>query len=309
MAPMANSAQTLPLPETLRSWRLPSPVRLMLRFARRKPLGAIGGTIVLALLVMAAFADRLAPYPYDASIAGARMKPPSVQFWMGTDNLARDVWSRVVYGARISITVGFATVTLATLMATTVGVSSAYLGGAYDTLVQRVVDAWMSFPALVVVLSLMSALGPGLSNLILALSILGAAAASRVIRGATLSVIANPYIEGAKAIGAGHGRVILCYVLPNVTATILILATIGLGTVILAESALSFLGFGIPPPYPSWGGMLSGSGRSFMYYAPWMALFPGAAITLAVFGFNMLGDALRDVLDPRLRGGGGGVQS
>ena len=302
---MANSVQTLSVPETLpRTWRLPSLVRLGLRFARRKPLGAIGGVIVLSLLVMAIFADWIAPYPYAASIQGARMKSPSVQFWMGTDNLSRDIWSRVVYGARISVTVGFATVALATLMATTVGVSSAYLGGAYDIVVQRVVDAWMSFPALVVILSLIAALGPGLPNLILALSILGAASASRVIRGAALSVMANPYVEAARALGAGHLRIVILYVLPNVMATILILATIGLGTVILAESALSFLGFGIPPPYPSWGGMLSGSGRSFMYYAPWMALFPGAAISLAVFGFNMFGDALRDVLDPRLRGSG-----
>jgi peptide/nickel transport system permease protein len=275
------------------------------RFARRKPLGAIGGVIVLALLVITIFADRIAPHPYAVSIAGARMKPPSAQFWMGTDNLSRDIWSRVVYGARISITVGFATVALATLMAAAVGISSAYLGGAYDILVQRVVDAWISFPGLVVILSLMAALGPGLANLILALSILGAAGASRVIRGATLSVIANPYVEGARAIGAGHLRIVMLYVLPNVMATILILATIGLGQVILAESALSFLGFGIPQPYPSWGAMLSGSGRSFMYYAPWMALFPGAAISLAVFGFNMLGDALRDVLDPRLQGASG----
>jgi peptide/nickel transport system permease protein len=276
----------------------------MARFVRRKPLGAIGGVIVLALLVMAVFAGQIAPYAYDQSIVGARTKPPSAQFWMGTDNLSRDIWSRVVYGARISVTVGFATVALATLMATAIGVSSAYIGGVYDILVQRVVDAWMSFPALVVILSLMAALGPGLPNLILALSILGAASASRVIRGATLSAMANQYVEAARALGAGHVRIVLVYVLPNVMATILILATIGLGTVILAESALSFLGFGIPPPYPSWGGMLSGSGRSFMYYAPWMALFPGAAISLAVFGFNMFGDALRDVLDPRLRGSG-----
>jgi peptide/nickel transport system permease protein len=301
---MANSVETLPVPEALpRSWRLPNVARSLLRFARRKPLGAIGGVIVLTLLIMAVFADRIAPYEYDKSIRGARSKPPSAQFWMGTDNLSRDVWSRVVYGARISVTVGFATVGLATLMATAVGVSSAYLGGAYDIVVQRVVDAWMSFPALVVVLSLMAALGPGIPNLILALSILGAASASRVIRGATLSVMANPYVEAARALGAGHLRVVLLYVLPNVMATILILATIGLGTVILAESGLSFLGFGVPPPYPSWGSMLSGSGRSFMYHAPWMALFPCAAISLAVFGFNMLGDALRDVLDPRLRGG------
>jgi peptide/nickel transport system permease protein len=233
------------------------------------------------------------------------MKPPSAQFWMGTDNIGRDIWSRVVYGARISVTIGFATVALATLLATVIGVSSAYLGGAYDIVVQRVVDAWISFPALVIVLSLLAALGPGLLNLILALSIIGAAGTSRVIRGAALSTMQDPYVEAARALGAGHARVILRHVLPNVMATVIILATIGLGTVILAESALSFLGFGIPPPYPSWGGMLSGSGRSFMIHAPWMALFPAAAISLAVFGFNMFGDALRDLLDPRMRGAGG----
>jgi peptide/nickel transport system permease protein len=298
--------RTLPVPRTAdRPWRIPAAVRLTGRFCRSKPLGAIGGVLILVLLVLAVFADRIAPYSYDESIRGARMKAPSVQFWMGTDNLGRDIWSRVVYGARISVTVGFATVALATLMATLIGISSAYLGGAYDIVVQRIVDAWMSFPALVVVLSLMAALGPGLVNLILALSILGAASASRVIRGATLSAIQHPYVEAARALGAGHLRIVTLHVLPNVMATILILATIGLGTVILAESGLSFLGFGIPPPYPSWGAMLSGSGRSFMYHAPWMALWPAAAISLAVFGFNMLGDALRDVLDPRLRGGGG----
>ena len=303
---MAGSVQTIPVPETLpRPLRLPRALALILRFCRRKPLGAIGAVIVAGLIVMAAFADRIAPHPYDDSIRGARMKAPSAQFWMGTDNLGRDIWSRVVYGARISVTIGFATVTLATLLATVIGVSSAYLGGPYDMVVQRVVDAWMSFPALVIVLSLLAALGPGLLNLILALSILGAAGTSRVIRGAALSTMQNPYVEAARALGAGHARVILRHVLPNVMATVIILATIGLGTVILAESALSFLGFGIPPPYPSWGGMLSGSGRSFMYRAPWMALFPGAAISLAVFGFNMFGDALRDLLDPRLRGGGG----
>jgi peptide/nickel transport system permease protein len=286
--------------------RLPRAVALTLSFAREKPLGTIGAVIILVLLVMAVFADRIAPYAYDESIA--RMKPPSARFLMGTDNLGRDIWSRVVYGARISVTVGFATVALATLIATAVGISSAYVGGAYDIGVQRVVDAWMSFPGLVIVLSLMAALGPGLLNLILALSVLGAAGASRVIRSTTLSLMQNPYIEAARAIGAGHARVIRSYVLPNVMATILVLATTGLGTVILAESGLSFLGFGIPPPYPSWGGMLSGSGRAFMYYAPWMALFPGGAISLAVFGFNMLGDALRDVLDPRLRGTGSGLR-
>ncbi len=305
---MANSVESIPVaPSVTRPIRWPHAIVVPLRFCRRKPLGAIGAVIVIGLIVMAAFAEQIAPYPYDDSIRGARMKPPSAQFWMGTDNIGRDMWSRVVYGARISVTVGFATVALATVLATAIGISSAYLGGAYDIVVQRVVDAWMSFPALVIVLSLLAALGPGLLNLILALSILGAAGTSRVIRGAALSTMQNPYVEAARALGAGHARVILCHVLPNVMATIIILATIGLGTVILAESALSFLGFGIPPPYPSWGGMLSGSGRSFMYHAPWMALFPSAAISLAVFGFNMFGDALRDILDPRLRGATGGT--
>ena len=298
---MANSADTIPVPEPLsRPWSIPQPLVLVLRFCRRKPLGGIGAVIIVVLLVMAVFADRIAAYPYDETIA--RMQPPSVRFWMGTDNLGRDIWSRVVYGARISVTVGFATVVLATVMAMAVGVSSAYLGGAYDIVVQRVIDAWMSFPALVIVLSLLAALGSGLLNLILALSILGAAGASRVIRGATLSVMQNPFIEAVRALGAGHARILLYYVIPNIMATVIILATIGLGTVILAESALSFLGFGVPPPFPSWGGMLSGSGRTFMYHAPWMALWPSVAISLAVFGFNMFGDALRDVLDPRLRG-------
>jgi peptide/nickel transport system permease protein len=277
----------------------------MWRFVRGKPLGAIGGVIIVVLMVLASFADWIAPYTYDETVA--RMRPPGRQFWMGTDNLGRDIWSRVVYGARISVTVGFATVALATLLATAVGVSSAYVGGAYDIAVQRVVDAWQSFPGLVIILSLMAVLGPGLLNLILALSILGAAGASRVIRGATLSVLQHPYLEAARAMGAGHGRIVLRYIVPNVMATIIVLATIGLGTVILVESALSFLGFGVPPPYPSWGAMVSGSGRSFMYHAPWIVLCPGAAISLAVFGFNMLGDALRDAFDPRLRGASGSI--
>ena len=299
---MAKAVE-LPVGQPLsRPLGLPRTVALIGQLARRKPLGAIGALIVVALIFLAVFADQIAPYSYDDAIAGARMKPPSAQYWMGTDNLARDIWSRVVYGARISVTVGFATVALVVVLATAIGVSSAYIGGAFDTVVQRVVDAWMSFPALVIVLSMLAALGPGLLNLILALAILGAAGTSRVIRGATLATLQYPYVEAARALGASHLRIVVRHVLPNVMATIIILATVALGTVILAESALSFLGFGVPPPYPSWGGMLSGSGRSFMYHAPWMALCPGAAISLAVFGFNMLGDALRDLLDPRLRG-------
>ena len=273
------------------------------RFCRRKPLGALGAFIVIALLVMAVFAAQLAPYNYDETVRGSRMKPPSAAHWLGTDNLSRDMWSRIVYGARVSVTVGVATVGLAVFLATAVGVSSGYFGGAYDLVVQRVVDAWLSFPYLVIVLSVMAVLGPGLLNVVLSLAVLIAAVNSRVIRGATIAVAQSTYVEAARALGCGHARIILWHILPNVAATVIILATIGLGTAILAESALSFLGFGVPPPYPAWGAMLSGSGRTYMFRAPWMAIWPGVAISLAVFGFNMLGDALRDILDPRLRGG------
>ncbi len=267
---MARYLEAVPAVEPEReAWALPGGLRSLLLFCRRKPLGALGGFLVLVMLVMAIGAPWIAHYAYDDSIPGSRMRAPDSQFWMGTDNLSRDMWSRVVYGARVSVTVGFITIALAILFATAVGVSSAYLGGTYDIAVQRVVDAWMSFPYLVIILSIMSVLGPGLLNLILSLSVLVAAQFARVIRGATLSVMQNPYIESA-----------------------------------LAESSLSFLGLGVPPPQPSWGAMLAGSGRSYMQRAPWMAIFPGAAISLAVFGFNMLGDALRDVLDPRLRGTG-----
>jgi peptide/nickel transport system permease protein len=273
-------------------------------FARRKPLGALGALIVVVLLVMAVFAERIAPYGYDDTIRGARMKPPSAAHWLGTDNLSRDMWSRIVYGARVSMTVGFATIGLAVLLATAIGVSSGYFGGAYDLTVQRLVDAWLSFPYLIIVISVMAVLGPGLLNVVLSLAIIIAAVNSRVIRGATITVAQTTYVEAARAVGCGHARIIVRHILPNVTATVIILATIGLGAAILAESALSFLGFGVPPPYPAWGGMLSGSGRTYMFRAPWMAIWPGVAISLAVFGFNMLGDALRDVLDPRLRGSG-----
>jgi peptide/nickel transport system permease protein len=256
----------------------------------------------MAMLVMAVFAERIGPYGSDETVRGARVKPPSAAHWLGTDNLSRDMWSRIVYGARVSITVGFLTIGLAMLLATAIGVSSAYFGGGWDLVVQRVVDAWLSFPYLIIILSVMAVLGPGLLNVALSLAILIAPTNSRVIRGAAIAVIQNSYIEAARATGCGHARIILRHIRPNVTATIIILATIGLGAVILAESALSFLGFGVPPPHPSWGAMLSGSGRTYMFRAPWMAIWPGAAISLAVFGFNMLGDALGDVLDPRLRG-------
>jgi peptide/nickel transport system permease protein len=299
---------------TTASWpeaaRRPGPLRRgvtgFMRFARRKPFGAMGAVIILALLLMAVFAEWIAPYSFDQQIPGARLRPPGRDFLLGTDNVSRDIASRIVYGARVTVTVSFATVFLGNLLAAAVGITSGYFRGRYDIAVQRVVDAWQSFPFLVIILSLLAVLGPGMLNVILSLSILVAAAASRVIRSATLSVVENQYIEAARALGAGHSRIMLRHILPNVTATIVVISTIGLGGIILAESALSFLGYGVPPPHPSWGSMLSGSGRTYMYLAPWMAIWPGVAISLVVFAFNMFGDALRDVFDPRLRGSRGG---
>jgi peptide/nickel transport system permease protein len=278
----------------------------LIRFARGKPVGAMGAVVILTLLMMAVFAEWIAPYTYDQQIPGARLRPPGRDFLLGTDNVSRDIFSRIVYGARVTVTVSFATVFLGNLLAAAVGITSGYFRGRYDIAVQRVVDAWQSFPFLVIILSLLAVLGPGMLNVILSLSILVAAAASRVIRSATLSVVENQYIEAARALGAGHLRIMLRHILPNVTATIVVITSIGLGGIILAESALSFLGYGVPPPHPSWGSMLSGSGRTYMYLAPWMAIWPGVAISLVVFAFNMLGDALRDVFDPRLRGARGG---
>jgi peptide/nickel transport system permease protein len=274
------------------------------RFCRHKPLGALGAVVIVGLLLMAGFAEWIAPYSFDESIPGARLRPPGRDFLLGTDNVSRDIFSRIVYGARVTVTVSFATVFLANMLAAVVGITSGYFRGRYDICVQRVVDAWQSFPFLIIILSLLAVLGPGMVNVIISLSILVAATGSRVIRGATLAVAENPYVEAARAIGCGHARIMLRHILPNVAATVIVLATIGLGGIILAESALSFLGYGVPPPHPSWGSMLSGSGRTYMYTAPWMAIWPGVAISVVVFAFNMLGDALRDVLDPRIRGTG-----
>jgi len=298
---------SLPLLKSKPMWKLSAGMQMLSkglwRLVREKPLGAFGGMLVLVLMVCAIFAHWIAPYPYDETNVRQRLKPPGAQFYLGTDNLGRDVFSRIIYGARISVTVGFGAVTLSILLATILGVTSGYFGGKVDVLVQRIVDAAMAFPTLVILLSIMAVLGPGLLNVILVLGIVPSANRSRVIRSATLAAKENQYVEAAQAVGASHLRIILCYILPNVMAPIIIVATNALGAVILVEATLSFLGFGVPPPYPSWGEMLSGSGRSYMYKAPWMATWPGVAISLAVFGFNMLGDALRDLLDPRLRGG------
>jgi len=268
----------------------------------RKPLGAIGAGLVLLLLVVAAAAPVISPYPYDVGDAAVRLEGPSLAHPFGTDANGRDMLSRVIWGARISVTVGFGAVAISTLLAVTIGITSGYFGGTLDLIVQRLVDIWISFPALVLLISLVAVAGPGLWSVTAILGILLAPGTSRVVRSAVIGIRHLPYIESASCIGAGNTRIILSYVLPNVFAPIIVLATVQLGTAILAESTLSFLGYGVPPPHPAWGGMLSGTGRAFMLQSPWLSIWPGLAISLAVFGFNMLGDALRDELDPRLRG-------
>jgi peptide/nickel transport system permease protein len=285
------------------SVRLQAVTRGLWRLIKEKPLGAFGGVIVLGLLLCALLAPWIATNPYDQTNVRNRLKPPSSQFYFGTDNLGRDIFSRIVYGARVSVTVGFGAVSIGITLATIIGVGCAYFGGKADILVQRLVDAQVAIPGLLLLLNIMAVTGPGLLNIILALGIVSAAGSSRIIRSAALAAKENQFVEAARAVGASHLRIILCYILPNIMAPIIIITTVSLGFTILIESTLSFLGFGVPPPYPSWGEMLSGSGRSYMHKAPWMATWPGVAISLAVFGFNMLGDALRDLLDPRLRGG------
>ena len=271
-------------------------------FIARKPLGAIGGALVLLLIVIAIAAPVTAPYPYDVGNAAERLQGPTIAHPFGTDANGRDMLSRIIWGAQVSVTVGFGAVLISTVLAVTIGMISGYYGGWVDLVVQRLVDVWISFPALVLLISMVAVAGPGLWSITAILGILLAPGTSRVVRSAVLAIRHQPYIESASCIGAGDTWVLLRYILPNVFAPIIVLATVQLGTAILAESTLSFLGYGVPPPYPAWGSMLSGTGRAFMLQSPWLSIWPGLAISLAVFGFNMLGDALRDELDPRLRG-------
>ncbi len=281
-------------------------VEIIIQLIVTKPLGAVGAFLVLSLAVIGLLAPVITytgplVLHYDDALVG-----PSLKFFFGTDQLGRDVYARIVYGARLSLMFGLAATALSITVATTIGVLSAYIGGAFDLAVQRIVDAWMSFPYLIIMLTIMALLGPGTLNLVLAFAIASWAASSRVIRSATLSIKGNEYILAARATGCTRRAVVLTHVLPNVAAPILIMASMGIGGAILAEAALSFLGFGIPPPAPSWGRMLSSDGLSQMLQQPGLAIFPGLAISIAIFGFNMLGDALRDLLDPKLVGGGGG---
>jgi peptide/nickel transport system permease protein len=272
------------------------------KFIRTKPVGAVGGGIILAMLVVAAVADTLAPYdPYgaDYSLQFAR---PSVEHWFGTDEFGRDIMSRIMHGARIALFVGFSASFLGCTIGGLLGVTSAYLGGKVDLLLERVMDMLLAFPQLILALAIASILGPAVPNVVIAISIPIIPRAARVVRSTALSVKENVYVEAVNALGAARWRIVLRHIVPNVVAPYIIMLTAQLGSAILAEAALSYLGLGAAEPTPSWGLMLSGSALSYAEKAPWIPIFPGIAISLGVFGFNLFGDSLRDALDPKLRG-------
>jgi ABC-type dipeptide/oligopeptide/nickel transport system permease subunit len=274
--------------------------------AQRKPLGAASALIILMLLAVAMLAPVLAPYdPYDFNLNAAglplRMHPPTTAFPLGTDPLGRDVLSRIIYGSRVSLIVGFASVILGTALGTALGLLSGYLEGRVDYIIQRAVDTTMAIPGLVLALAIVSVLGQSLTNVVIVIALVIAPGASRVVRGTVLALKQQAFIDAALALGASPSRIIVRHVLPNVLAPVLVIATVWLGNAIVIEAALSFLGLGTPPPTPTWGAMLSGEGRRNLETAPYLAIFPGLAISVVVLAFNMLGDAIRDVLDPRLR--------
>ena len=280
-------------------WR--SPVRGIDRFVRRYPLGAVGALIILMLVVLSVFAPVIATHDRFALNSRERRQAPSAEHYFGTDELGRDIFSRVVYGARISLQVGFISVGLGVTVGSLIGLVSAYFGRAVDFWLQRLVDALFAFPTIILALTIVAVLGASTTNVIVAVGIVSIPRISRVVRSSALAVMAQPYIEAARSMGAVDSRIVMKHVLPNVAAPIIVVATAGFGGAILSEASLSFLGVGTPAPNPSWGIMLSGAAQQFIRVAPWMAIFPGIAISLAVFGFNIFGDALRDALDPRLR--------
>ncbi len=275
------------------------------RLVKEKPLGTVGAIITLILLLTGIFAGTLAPYGMNETHASEALAAPSAKYLLGTDNLGRDLLSRVIYGARISVIVGLAASVLATIVSVVIGIVSGYTGGTFDLIVQRFVDGWMCLPMIVVLMMIISITGPGMLTLILNLGLWWGIVGSRIIRGAVIGIKENVYVKAAVAAGSSTPSLLFRHVLPNIMAPTIILFTTRVPNVILAEASLSFLGFGIPAPTPSWGGMLSGLGRTYMFKAPWMVIWPGIALALVVYGVNMFGDAIRDLLDPRLRGGAG----
>ena len=276
--------------------------RTLWRFIRKKPLGAAGAVIMGAIVVTALFADLVATHDPVATDAAHTLARPGAARWLGTDNLGRDIYSRIVHGARVSLIVGVASTLLGSALGGVIGLLSGYAGGRVDLVTQRVLDILQGLPLLVLALVMSAALGPSITNVVIAISVPIIPRAARVVRSSVLSIREMQYVEAARALGLMHLRIAFRHVLPNTVGPFIVLCTAQLGSAILVEAALSFLGLGVPEPYPSWGRMLSVSAAEYAQKAPHLVLFPGLAISLAVFGSNLLGDALRDTLDPRLRG-------
>jgi peptide/nickel transport system permease protein len=271
------------------------------RFILTKPLGAVGGSVILLMILTALFADVLAPYnPYDIN-QRLQFKPPTLEHWLGTDEFGRDMLTRLIYGARIALFIGLTAAFIGATAGALLGVISAYLGGKVDLVLQRFMDIMLAFPLLILALAIVSVLGRSIPNVVLAIAIPIIPRTTRIVRSSALSIKEHVYVEAARAVGSSHPWVILRHIIPNVMAPYLIMLTAQFGNAILVEASLSFLGLGTAEPTPSWGLMLSGSAPSYAEKAPWVAIFPGLAISLAVFGFNLFGDSLRDALDPRLR--------
>jgi peptide/nickel transport system permease protein len=281
-----------------------SRVRALWDALRRKPLGAIAAALIALIVLTAVFADVLAPYDPLATQPEIRLAAPSWEHPFGTDDIGRDVFSRIIYGSRLSLWVGLLAVGIGTAAGMLIGLVCGYCEGRVDMVLQRVMDAVQAIPGLMLALAIVSVLRPSTTNAMIAIAIVIIPGNSRIVRGAVMSAKQNHYVEAAQAIGCRHPRIIAAHILPNVTAPILIIASIWLGNAILIEATLSFLGVGTQPPTPSWGLMLSSTGRAFMEQAPWLAIFPGLAISLAVLAFNLFGDTLRDAWDPKLRRNG-----
>lgn len=294
---MENAAGQEPIAPTASGGVL----RAVLDFFRRKPLGAIGGVILLLLVLFAAFAEFVATHDPVTTDANITLLPPQLAHLMGTDHLGRDVYSRIVHGSRVSLAVGLTSTLLGGIVGLVIGLLSGYLMGWWDMIAQRIMDIMQGLPLLVMALVMSAALGPSVENVILAISIPLIPRAARVIRSSTLAIREMPFVEAARAMGMNEMRIAFLHVMPNTLAPFIVLTTAQLGAAILVEAALSFLGLGVPEPYPSWGRMLSESAAEYAQQAPWLVVFPGLVISLVVFATNLLGDAMRDVLDPRLR--------
>jgi peptide/nickel transport system permease protein len=279
-----------------RSWRAG-----IIRFCRRQPLGTVGLVLVLVMAVAGLLAEWIAPYSPTSNDFAAMTEPPSWAHLMGTDQFGRDLFSRIVFGARTALIVGFSCALLGGVTGLVLGVASAYFGGRLDLLLQRVFDVVMAFPLIIMALAVIAIFGGGVHNVIVAITIPLIPRCARVVRSSALAIREMPYIDAARACGFGHSRIILRHMVPNVMAPFLIMLTAFVGQAILAEASLSYLGLGVQEPTPAWGLMLQGGAEEFASTAPWIAIFPGIAIALTVFGFSLFGDALRDALDPKLR--------